>query len=297
MASPRKMCKGLMTGKHAGDICPNYAGGPFFEHFCHKHTAKTRTQPDPETCAVCFDDMPVEYRTACCKRVFCRSCLTKHQKAGGTACPNCRAPMGLDRESVEYAWMNLGYHAKKFSKRIKDAAYLTSVEALGTHILGLLDKQKADALEDAKKEYEERVKEIEEAHTLHVATWINNTDGYRDNFWRDAETVRHTVSNLSLLRSSRFPSHAMAEAGMQMLKEAGEIMENVLDCDDLMGVSYADEEEMSQLVDAIRERIQERTEGAEDAEEDEEDEEDSDYEEDDGTCSGSMASGWEDIDD
>jgi len=293
----RKMCKGLLAGKHAGDICPNYAGGPFYEHFCHKHTSKKRIQPDPETCAVCFEDMPVEYRTACCKRVFCRDCLTKHQKAGGTACPNCRAPMGLSMESVEYEWLNLRYHAMKFSKRVKETEYLKSSDALSKHVLGLMDKQKAEALEDAKKEYDERVKEIEEAHTQHNAAWINNTDGYRDDFWKDAETVRHTVSNLSLLRSSRFPSHAMAEAGMRLLKDAEEIMENVLECEDLMGIIYADDEGMNELVDAIRERIQERSEGGEAG--DDEDEEDSDYEEEGGegddTFCGSGSSQWEDV--
>lgn len=282
----RKMCKGLLAGKNQGDICPNYAGGPFYEHFCHKHTAKKRVQTDTDTCAVCFEDMLVEYRTSCCKRVFCRECLTKHQKAGGTTCPNCRAPMGLSTESVEYAWLNLRYHATKFSKRVKGIEYLKSSEALGTHILGMLDKQKADALEDAKKEYEERVKEIEETHTQYNAAWINNTDGYRDAFWKDAETVRHTVSNLSLVRSSRFPSHAMAEAGMRLVKDAEEIMENVFECEDLMEIKYA-EDEMNELMDAIRERLQ----GTEDAEEDGDEEEDSDYED----TEGSDSSQWEDI--
>jgi hypothetical protein len=136
-------------------------------------------------------------------------------------------------------------------------------------------------LEDAKKEYEERVKEIEEAHTQYSAAWINNTDGYRDAFWNDAETVRHTVSNLSLVRSSRFPSHAMAEAGMRLVKDAEEIMENVFECEDLMGITYADDE-MDELMGVIRERLQ----GTE-----EEEEEDSDYED----TEGSDSSQWEDI--
>jgi len=289
----RPMCKGLLTGKHSGDICPNYSGGLFFEHFCHRHTSKKRVQPDPETCAVCFEDMPVEYRTGCCKRVFCKDCLTKHQKAGGTACPNCRAPMGYALESVEYQWMNLRYHATKLSKRVKETEYLKSKEALSTHILALMDKQKAEALEEIKKEYDERVKEIEEGHAQHSAAWINNTDNYRDDFWKDAENVRHTVSNLSLLRSSRFPSHAMADAGMRLVKEANETIENVLECEDIMGIIYADDDEMQEIANVIRQRLEGTEEDAEDEEEDSDYEEEEDEEED--TCSGSSGSQWEDV--
>jgi len=267
------MCKATLSD---GAICPNYAGGPFYEHFCYEHTAKTRVQPDPDTCGVCFEDMSVEYRTSCCKRVFCRACLTKHKNAGGLNCPACRAPMGLDVDSVEYAWENLRYQALKFSRRVKDTPFLASKDALSTHVLGLMDKQKADALEDARAVYDEQVKAIEDTYTHYNAAWINNTDNYRDEFWKDAEYVRQTVSNISLLRSSRFPSKLMADAGLSMINDATEVLTNVLESDDLMGLNEADEEQMTDLVDAIRRHIEGDEEG--DEEEEDDDEDDSDWE-------------------
>lgn len=262
----RRLCKSVLRN---GDICPNYAGGPFYEHFCYLHTSKARIQPDPETCGVCFDDMPVEYRTSCCKNVFCRKCLTKHGKAGGKACPSCRAPMGLDAESIEYAWQNLRYRALKFGKRVKEAPYLASKDALSKHILTLMDKQKEDALAEARRAYDEEVKSIEETYTHYNAAWINNTDNYRDDFWKDAEYVRHTVSNIALLRSSRFPSKLLADAGIQMITDATETLDMVLESEDIMGLEEAVDEQMNDLVDAIRSRLQEG---------DEEDEEDEDWE-------------------
>jgi hypothetical protein len=302
MATPqRQMCKAILAGKHAGDLCPNYAGGPFFEHYCHKHTAKTRIQPDIDTCSVCLDDVPVEYRTGCCKRTFCRDSLSKHQKVGGTTCPSCRAPMGIDRDSVEYQWLNLRHRAGALAKRVKTTKYLASKEALGTHMLALMDTQKAKALEDAKKSYDEHVKEIEEGHAMYSNAWINNTDNYREDLWKDAERVRHTVSNLAILRSSRFPDTTMAEMGMRMVKEATETIDDVFESEDVMGILYADEEEMEGFMDALRERLAEGIAGAEEGEEDS-DEEDSDYsdDEEEETCSGSGAEAgaeedqWED---
>jgi len=310
MATPqRQMCKAILTGKRAGNICPNYAGGPFFEHYCHKHTAKTRVQPDHGTCSVCQEDMPVEYRTGCCKCVYCKDCLSKHQKAGGTTCPTCRAPMGVDRDSVEYQWLNLRHSAGVLAKRVKTTKYLASKDALGAHMLALMDTQKAKALEEAKKSYDEHVKEIEEGHAMYSNAWVNNTDNYREDLWKDAERVRHTVSNLAILRSSRFPDTTMAEMGMRMVKEATETIDDVFESEDVMGILYADEDEMEGFMDALRERLangaeedddEDSDDDDEDSDDDDEDSDDDDYEESSDTCSGAEAGvdedQWEDED-
>ena len=307
-SSQRQMCKAVLTGKHAGDICPNYAGGPFYEHYCHKHTAKTRIQPDPDTCSVCLEDVPVEYRTGCCKRTFCKDCLSKHQKAGGTTCPSCRAPMGYDRDSVEYQWLNLRHSAGVLAKRVKTTKYLATKDVLGTHMVGLMDTQKAKALDEAKKIYDEHVKEIEDAHAMYNNAWINNTDNYREDLWKDAERVRHTVSNLAILRSSRFPDTTMAEMGMRMVKEATEMLDDVFETDDVMNIFYADEEDeeanddqVNGLINAIRERLQDdedddEDEEDDDEEDDEEDDDDSDSEEKSGSGAeaGAEEDQWED---
>lgn len=292
MATPpqtsRRLCKALLTGKHEGDICPYYTGGPFYEHFCVKHTSKKRVEPDPETCTVCFETMPVEFRTSCCKSVFCRSCLIKHIKAGGTTCPKCRAPMGLALDSVEYQWLNLRYHAKQFSKRVKDAAYLTSQETLNTHILSCFDAQKEEALAHAKQAYEAHIKEIEEAYQTQCNAWNNNTEQYRDELWSHAQHIRHTVSNVSLLRSSRYPDALMAEAGLNMIHEATAVMDEILESKDMLGLLYSEDEEaefQEMVVEAVREHLNQRTPTRDEDDNDDNDDDDDDDEE------------WEDIDD
>ena len=92
--------------------------------------------------------------------------------------------MGYDRDSVEYQWLNLRHSAGVLAKRVKTTKYLATKDVLGTHMVGLMDTQKAKALDEAKKIYDEHVKEIEDAHAMYNNAWINRSNSSAPTPWR-----------------------------------------------------------------------------------------------------------------
>jgi hypothetical protein len=275
MEPVRPLCQATVCNHR---VCPYYAGGAFYSRFCFKHTSEKRIQPDPETCQVCLEDMPVQFRTSCCKSAFCRDCLKKHAKVGGTDCPKCRAPMRLDPDSGEYMWLNLNYQAKLLKKKVKEATFLESPEAMNAHILKLMDKEKHELEDTAKKMYDEMMKAIQDSYAERVAQWNNNTDGWKDDTWKYASAVPRMMENLNLVRSARHKDEAMARVGLRLATEIREALDDATPKDIL---------DMSEDVQDFVQRLTEDAEasedgdGGEDEEDEEDEEEDGDYEDDD----------------
>lgn len=264
MAAPaRSLCQATVCSHR---VCPNYAGGPFYDQYCFKHTSSKRVQPDPETCQVCLEDMPVEYRTGCCKSVFCRSCLTNHSKAGGVDCPKCRAPMGLDQDGEEYLWLNLTYQSKALKKDLKGIPFLGSKEALGQHMISRMDAEKAELEGVVKKMCDDMMKAVQDTYAERVAQWNNNTDGWQDMLWDDAQAVPRMVENINVIRSARYKDREMGKAGLRLVKAVRETLERLTQNDIL------DAEET--LMPVVR-TMTDEDEGEEDSEDSEEDD---DYE-------------------
>lgn len=45
-------------------------------------------------CSICLDDIHIR-ESLRCGHSFCRSCIVKYEKKGGTNCPNCRNPFTI----------------------------------------------------------------------------------------------------------------------------------------------------------------------------------------------------------
>jgi hypothetical protein len=218
-----------------------------FDQCCYVHTKETVCETTEDVCGICLETMKVQYRSACCKQAFCRACMKKHKQAGGTACPACRAPIGYTYSSTEYKWANLKHKTKLLQDRVQALTYLTSHDALSVHIKALMDKQKDDALKMARRAYREQVQEINAVHTNTLSAWIDNRDGYRDSVWNYATTVNDTLSNLSLLQQSTRPTALLAKSGIDMVKEANDILDSVMETDDILGIYGADDDDEAGL--------------------------------------------------
>jgi len=241
MASERTLCNKVLSNDC---LCPYYTGAPPFQRLCFTHTSPKHMEEAVGTCAVCLTEKKVQFRVSCCQQPFCRGCLIKHTTAGGTQCPMCRAPLSLDLEGVERIWRDLKHKAILFKQQVRGLPFLHTQEALDEHIAKLIDEQKTHELELLKTAYAEDIQAVETLAANAHAAWQTNREGWRDNMWKAAEEVRHTVGNVNTMRSAAHPTGLMALSAVAMIHSARQTIEKQLNPDDILGL-HSDEEEDS----------------------------------------------------
>jgi hypothetical protein len=276
----RKLCNAMLDEM---SLCPMYTGTDPFQRHCFMHTSRKHTEKKESKCGVCWTETPeTQFRVSCCKQAFCTKCLRRHTATGGTGCPLCRAPMGLDPEGVEARMRDLQFANTELKREIRGMLFLESREALEEHMKTLMDKQKERAFKDAAEAYEEEKRDIEAAYAAANAAWINNTENWRENVWSAAQTVFHTPENVNVLRSAPHPTLILAAAGKALVAQAHILINQAINPTDVLLLGEIDEDDNEDDdEDYEDDDDMDEDEEEEDEEEDEDDEYDDAWETDD----------------
>ncbi len=196
MASARPATRPIChsTAPSGDKVCRYFAGSGSFNRYCFHHT-KPRPDlwtpwapcaPAVEQCNVCLEEMPVQFRTSCCRKAYCLPCLVKHSKSDGPAaarCPTCREPMALAHGSAVFLLRNLKFRARHLRTAVHAAGFLASKETLDAHMQALMAAEKARREAAAKQQYDDALAAIDERHTAVLRHWTTNADKCKDCMW------------------------------------------------------------------------------------------------------------------